>query len=267
MVDIPEALQHKLGPLEAWQWGALAGGAILVYRVVSSQGHQSTGVGTVTLTPNNQPDVSGSGTDTIGSVLSGFAATGLFPDEFSITLPNGTVVTFKGGRIVSTTPAGSTPPATTPPADPSLGGIASPLFPVPYARGGGVAAWRPGDPVPIPVPYGRGGPVIPGARPGPAPGSGPANVYIPSLPAVPAAGGPGGRGGGGSGVTPGVLPGARGGGATGGTPGVLPGQHGSGGNSGTPTGGTSGGTGGGTGPGGRGGGGTGGGTPTTPGGR
>jgi hypothetical protein len=226
MVDIPEALQHKLGPLEAWQWGALAGGAILVYRVVATKGHQTTSVGTVTLTPNNQPDLSGSGNDTVGSVLSGFAATGLFPDEFSITLPNGTVVTFKGGRIVSTTSPGdtTTPPASDPP--PPLGAISAPLLQVPVSRGGPVGSYRPGAVLPSVRPVGRRGTVIPGATPLASPAlNGPANVIISPRTPPPSTGGTGGSGG------PGTSPGARGTG-TGGTgtggsggPATTPGGH------------------------------------------
>jgi hypothetical protein len=228
MVDIPEALQHKLGPLAAWQWGALAGGAILVYRVVSS-GHQSTGVGTVTLTPNNQPNLGGSGTDTVGSVLSGFAATGLFPTDFSITLPNGTVVTFSGGRIVSTTPAsggGGGNPGTGGSGDGSggggLGAQASPLLTIPQGRNSGLQT-RPGSPLPWVMPTSRGGPVIAGATPNPFPGSGPANVVIrpPINPGAnpPATNPPATTPGAGGGHTPGT-------GGTGGTPGTTPGGHG-----------------------------------------
>jgi hypothetical protein len=210
MVDIPEALQHKLGPLEAWQWGALAGGAILVYRVVSSQGHQSTGVGTVTLTPNNQPDVSGAGQNTIGSILSGFAATGLFPDEFSITLPDGTVVTFKGGRVVSTTPPGDgTKPPSAAPGDGPGGGIGwegPEINPLPGGRPVGPSLGGHGSPWFLPAPR-AGGPVIPGANPWaiPAPRGGPTVPILPA-PALPSRPGGGSSGG----VSPNPLPGRTG---------------------------------------------------------
>jgi hypothetical protein len=225
MVDSPEALQHKLGPLAAWQWGALAGGAILVYRVVSSQGHQSTGAGTVTLTPNNQPSVADSGLDTAPGLLNAMSANGLFPTHFSFTLPDGTVLSWDGTRMV-TTPAGDGSGGGGGGGDgggPSLGGQGSPWFlPMP----------RPGGPVipgvtPNPLPTGRAGvspypiavlPMPPGwvapvwnppTRPGgpasggtpnplPARPTGPATVVIPVRPPGPPVG-----------TTPGALPGTR----------------------------------------------------------
>jgi hypothetical protein len=173
------------------------------------------------LTPNNQPNLGGSGTDTVGSVLSGFASTGLFPTDFSITLPNGTVVTFSGGRIVSTTPAsggGGGNPGTGGSGDGSggggLGAQASPLLTIPQGRPAGGQS-RPGLTNPWAMPVSRGGPVIAGATPNQSPTTGPATVVIvPQNPAPttrpppPGTGGSGGTGTGGGG-TPTTHPGGR----------------------------------------------------------
>jgi hypothetical protein len=105
-MDVMGALQNKIGPLEAWQWGALAGGGILVYRLVTS-GHQNTGAQTVTLTPNNQPDLSGTGRESVGGILSDFTQGGFAPSDFTITLPDGTTVHFTGGVISTTPPPGN----------------------------------------------------------------------------------------------------------------------------------------------------------------
>lgn len=41
MIDVKEAATHKIGPLPAWAWGAVVGGGVLVYRLVSGGGSSS----------------------------------------------------------------------------------------------------------------------------------------------------------------------------------------------------------------------------------
>ena len=103
-MDVMGALQNKLGPLEAWQWGALAGGGVLVFRLIHAQ-QQAQQPASVTLTPNAQPAIGGAAPETVGSILSDFGAQGYQPSDFQVTLPDGTAVHFTGTTVSTTPPA------------------------------------------------------------------------------------------------------------------------------------------------------------------
>lgn len=179
MDELLAKLQTPLGPLQAWEWGALAGGGLLVFRLLR-QGHQTTGVQTVTLTPNNQPDLpSSAGQDTTGSIISALNTLPFAPGEFSYTLPNGTTLSWtnSGLSVSNPTSAGSTPsnpPATTPGGSstataPSTGisNLIGPvLAPLPIPRTSEPV--RPSNPDTMPAP--RAGGAIVGANPRPYPG-------------------------------------------------------------------------------------------------
>ena len=214
MVDVMGALKNKLGPLEAWQWGALAGGGLLVYRL-ATQGHQTTGPQTVTLTPNNQPKLANAGDSTIGGILSAFGAQGYAPTDFSITLPDGTVVSFHGGVLTTTPPAAGGGGGGPGPPIPPISSIGAPIMPYPFSR---TWPWTPprAGVIVNPLPPSRGGPVV-GGTPGAYPG-GPPAPSPPPITQPPGSHPPAGGGGGGTGPTP-----TPGGGSHGPNPTINPG--------------------------------------------
>lgn len=72
LASTEQGLMHKLGPLPVWAWAAMAGGGVLVYRVIhKNAGGTSTALGTANNTLTGAGSGSGTSTGTTGTGSTG----------------------------------------------------------------------------------------------------------------------------------------------------------------------------------------------------
>jgi hypothetical protein len=84
MPNLTAGLTKKVGPLKAWQWGAILGGGILVYGVMKRKGLSLSG--TSSTTGATAAGLYDAGTSVAGSGTSGGSDNGTAPQPINITI-------------------------------------------------------------------------------------------------------------------------------------------------------------------------------------